>query len=80
MMANILTELLVCPSFIEGDADFDRRVELLRYFLTIRKQKVEQRSYRTVHAQDGVLLRGPHTIPAARRALDMLNGDNPMRV
>ncbi|KAI0744857.1 HAD hydrolase [Earliella scabrosa] len=29
---------------------------------------------------DGVLLRGPHTIPAARRALDMLNGDNPMGV
>ncbi|KAJ8480740.1 hypothetical protein ONZ51_g6464 [Trametes cubensis] len=29
---------------------------------------------------DGVLLRGPHTIPAARRALDMLNGANPMRV
>ncbi|KAI0325483.1 HAD-superfamily hydrolase [Cubamyces sp. BRFM 1775] len=28
--------------------------------------------------QDGVLLRGPHTIPAARRALDMLNGANPM--
>ncbi|KAI0360927.1 HAD-superfamily hydrolase [Trametes cingulata] len=29
---------------------------------------------------DGVLLRGPHTIPAARRALDMLNGANPMGV
>ncbi|KAI1783144.1 HAD hydrolase [Ganoderma leucocontextum] len=29
---------------------------------------------------DGVLLRGPHTISAARRALDMLNGDNPMGV
>ncbi|TBU38601.1 HAD hydrolase [Dichomitus squalens] len=29
---------------------------------------------------DGVLLRGPHTIPAARRALDMLNGVNPMGV
>ncbi|KAI0780322.1 HAD hydrolase [Fomes fomentarius] len=29
---------------------------------------------------DGVLLRGPHTIPATRRALDILNGDNPMRL
>ncbi|KAI9068319.1 HAD-superfamily hydrolase [Trametes sanguinea] len=29
---------------------------------------------------DGVLIRGPHTIPAARRALDMLNGANPMGV
>ncbi|KAI0766854.1 HAD hydrolase [Trametes elegans] len=29
---------------------------------------------------DGVLLRGPHTIPAARRALNMLNGANPMGV
>ncbi|KAI0373414.1 HAD hydrolase [Pilatotrama ljubarskyi] len=29
---------------------------------------------------DGVLLRGPHTIPAARRALEMLNGANPMGV
>ncbi|CCM05686.1 uncharacterized protein FIBRA_07917 [Fibroporia radiculosa] len=28
---------------------------------------------------DGVLLRGPHVIPAARRALAILEGDNPMR-